>query len=100
MLAAGDPSRLGGVNGPQAVCSDGEGARVSGLYLSQLGPQRLREVLHKEVVEGEVPLHPQRTELQRGVQELAGRPPAHGLHLHQHVKLLVNRAGECSTAHS
>jgi hypothetical protein len=36
-----------GVHRPQAVCSDGEGAGISRLYLSQLGPQGLREALHE-----------------------------------------------------
>ncbi len=57
------------------VRSDGKGARIPGGNLSQLCPQGLRETLHEEVVEGEVPLHPQRAELQHGVQELAFLPP-------------------------
>ncbi len=54
-VSEGDGSgRLGGVHRPQAVRSDGEGARISRLYLTQLGPQGLWEALHEEVVEGEV----------------------------------------------
>ncbi len=46
------------MNGPQAVRSDSESSLIPVLYLSQLCPQGLRETLHEEVVEGEVPLHP------------------------------------------
>ncbi len=80
-LAVGDgdsSSHLGGVNRPQAVCSDGEGVGVSRLYLTQLGPQGLREALHGEVVEGEVPLHPQRAELQQACRSWLGFLPPMG----------------------
>ncbi len=55
-----------------SVSPDGEGSRITGLYLPELCPQGLRETLHEEVVEGEVPLHPQRAELKHRVQQLAG----------------------------
>jgi hypothetical protein len=64
-----------------SVSPDGEGSRIIGLYLPQLCPQGLRETLHEEVVEGEVPLHPQQAELKHRVQQLAGLPSSHWLHL-------------------
>jgi hypothetical protein len=73
----------------EVVSSDGEGSQIPGMYLPQLCPQGLRETLHEEIVEGEVPLHRQRAELQHRVQQLAGLPSSHRLHLDQHVQLLI-----------
>jgi hypothetical protein len=85
----GDGPSLGGVDGLQAVSSDGEGSQILGIYLPQLCHQGLWETLHEEEVEGGVPLHPQRAELQHPVQQLAGLPSSHRLHLDQHIKLLI-----------
>jgi len=76
---------------PQLVRPGSESQRVAGLHLSQLHSQALGKSLHEKIMEGEVFLYLHWEVLQHSVEELAGLPPPHWLHLGNHIKLFIVR---------